>query len=123
MTQRFLIILVALIFNNLPVEGQNNSHLFADTLRMKHPMYSFQHLDLTKPFPATATIRPDAYSLNLGFFCKKELQIQKSTQLPLYFRIGSLEYVNRMEGKAVGSRQSAVASLQSPVRRPETGNW
>ena len=39
------------------------------------------------------------YSKQLPFFCTKELQIQKVTGLPLKFRLGSVEYVDRMEGK------------------------
>ena len=39
------------------------------------------------------------YTLNMGYFCKKELQVEKSTRLPLKIRLGSVQYTDRLEGK------------------------
>jgi len=39
------------------------------------------------------------YSSNLGFFCKKELQVQNAVKVPLRFRLGSVSYCDAMEGK------------------------
>lgn len=39
------------------------------------------------------------YNQHLSFFCKKEVQLQKLTSLPIYFRVGSKDYVDFLEKK------------------------
>ena len=39
------------------------------------------------------------YSCNMGFFCKKEWQVEKAIKIPVRFRLGSVSYCDAMEGK------------------------
>jgi hypothetical protein len=39
------------------------------------------------------------YAKQLPFFCNKELQVQKAVGIPIKFRVGSVEYCDKLEGK------------------------
>lgn len=46
-----------------------------------------------------SVVTADFYARHFGFFCKKELQFEKTTKIPLRLRLGSLQYNNYLEGK------------------------
>ncbi len=46
---------------------------------------------------------PLAYAYkDLAFFCKIEVQLEKAVKLPVKFRLGSVDYVDYLEGKRDG---------------------
>ncbi|GAB5554727.1 MAG: hypothetical protein Sapg2KO_43180 [Saprospiraceae bacterium] len=43
---------------------------------------------------------PKAYSFeHLAFFCRLEVKMEKASKMPVRFRLGTVDYVDRMEGK------------------------
>lgn len=44
-------------------------------------------------------IEADFYTRDFGFFCRKELQFEKATKIPLRFRLGTVSYNDYLEGK------------------------
>ena len=55
-------------------------------------------IDSLKMYPLH--LIPDHYyNSTLGFFCKKELQFEKATKIPLKFRLGSIDYTDYLEQK------------------------
>lgn len=53
----------------------------------------------TLPYYLKSPIPENFSTLSYGFFCRKELAIEKATKIPLRFRLGSLEQCNYYEGK------------------------
>ncbi|MGL6266633.1 MAG: hypothetical protein ACRC2O_01865 [Chitinophagaceae bacterium] len=99
MRQRFFLILVVLITCNLYIQGQVEKKLTAfpaiPVIKSTRPVIT--------PFLFTPNplqpVRPDFYNMQLGFFCRQEWKIEKSARIPFRFRLGSIDYVNKMEGK------------------------
>ncbi|HMG68355.1 MAG TPA: hypothetical protein VK588_11745 [Chitinophagaceae bacterium] len=109
-----LLILPAKIFaqQQMPRIGQYSPHIlqFSEGLRKNLELSdpnkkSYHYLFTNGVSPVSVNpftirmIQPQFYISNLPFFCKKEFEFEKSTAIPLRVRLGSLEYVNRLEGK------------------------
>ncbi len=73
----------------IPGKSQN----FRDTASAKNNYFN------TAPAFPFVKVPGNFYAENMGFFCKKELAIQKLTTIPIKFRLGSVQYCDALEGK------------------------
>ena len=98
MVIRICYLFLLLIFNDLCVSAQEKKSyspfvaLKDSSVKREQPV-RFSSVFLKEP------IRSDFYQHRLGFFCRQEWKVEKITGIPIRFRLGSLEYVNRLEGK------------------------
>jgi hypothetical protein len=106
-----LLMLPARIFcqQQMPLFAQKTPHLFRGLTQLDKDGfnqldYFHQALSL-KTAPSTfgasplRIVSPDFYINHFGFLCRQELRLENKTYIPLRFRLGSLKYVDRMEGK------------------------
>jgi len=77
----------------LLIAGVLNSTKAATQLNLQRSIDTVERKILLKPLPQ------NFYNQNLGYFCKKENQIQKFTSLSLFVRLGSKEHVDYLESK------------------------
>jgi hypothetical protein len=84
MTRIVVVLLMAFMLNSMKAASQ---------LSLKPIKDSIQRKIIMNPLPQ------NFYNHSLGYFCTKEIQLQKITSLPVYIRLGSKEYVDYLEGK------------------------
>lgn len=57
-------------------------------------------MEMSQLLQTSSWSAPRAYQFaDLAFFCKVEVQLEKSVGFPVKFRLGDLNYVNYLEGK------------------------
>ncbi len=89
-------VIVAIIFFIFLQPQQSQAQQRFDSLRN-----SISRIDSLKNVPLRL-LPSNYYTTNFGFFCKKELQLEKAIKIPVRIRLGSVEAVDRMEGKGTG---------------------
>jgi hypothetical protein len=77
----------------------NRPLLFSKPTTFNHLFFNNSGFRTTAVFPLKNIPAPDFRTRTWGFFCRKEWQFEKTTGLALRVRLGSLDYVNRLEQK------------------------
>lgn len=107
----FLVVLVLMFFQAVKAQEKPVFGLVVPGLKKVHfhtvvhdfqPRFSIRSFIRDPEQPSFRLINMPTgknYVEQLGFFCKKELQLDKLIAVPVRFRLGSKEYVDRLEGK------------------------
>ena len=84
MGRTILLFFLGVVLNSTEAASQQRLPILGDTAKMLMSLRVLPH---------------NFYNQHLSFFCKKEVQLQKLTALPVYFRLGSKETVDYLEKK------------------------
>lgn len=79
-----LFFFAAMLLNSLEAASQQRLPLMPDSAKANFSLKVLPH---------------NFYNQHLSFFCKKEVQLQKLTAMPVYIRLGSKDQVDYLEKK------------------------
>lgn len=98
MTGKPFLILAFVTCCSFSAAGQGNNNTGAavnkDSVLSRAPL-----LPKTGAFFVRPVALHTAYYNHLGFMCRQELKLEKATKTSFRFRLGSVDYTDRMEGK------------------------
>ena len=87
------VVFILLCFTAISVYAQQSS----DSVINKKLFFSQASARPASTLPIT--IPANLSAQHLPFFCDKEYKLEKRTKIPFRFRLGSVEYCDKMEGK------------------------
>jgi hypothetical protein len=106
MKRKLLFLFFCTIFVGSLAKGQNiipkfNIPTFNTTpvYSIKPQTFSLQLVNEKRNISPSMLVSPTFYCSNLAFFCRQEIKFEKITKIPFKFRLGSVQYVDYLEGK------------------------
>lgn len=108
------ILSIALIFSTLTAFSQVGLNADNHAPKVDIPSFVFANIQKVKQQSDTQSLiltedkSPEflhkCYSYeDLAFFCKIEVQLENAVKFPVKFRLGSVDYVDYLEGKGLGT--------------------
>ena len=97
MKSKFITLLFCTVIGGTSAFSQLISPLFKGNILIKKNTYSAPKVN--NNVSPTMLVSPKFYSSNLAFFCRQEIKFEKTTKIPLKFRLGSMQQVDYLEGK------------------------